>query len=153
MYKVKNKYPLRIEYIVLEISKFSGSNMAIIIALLIVILWTISGPVLKYSEAWQSVIYKGMTMITFLMVFIIQRAQNKDSLAIQLKLNELISATKGASNKLVDVEELSEKELVVLKDIYTDISSEFKKVNDLKISRNEKETKGTDAGKSVKMNN
>lgn len=123
------------EIIAQLLTKISGSTFAIIIAVSLVILWGFSGLIFRYSEEWLSIINKGTTIVTFLMVFIIQRAQNKDSLAIQLKLNELIAATKGASNRLVDVEELSEKELVILKKDYTEISAIFEKDNDINQSQ------------------
>ncbi len=92
-------------------TKFTGSSSAFIGATLIVLIWAFSGPFFKYSETWQLVINTGTTIITFLMVFLIQKAQNKDSKAIQIKLNELIAAHEKASNRIVDIEDLSEKEL------------------------------------------
>lgn len=92
-------------------TKFTGSPHAFIGATLIVIIWAVTGPVFDYSETWQLVINTGTTIITFLMVFLIQKAQNKDSKAIQIKLNELIAANEKASNRIVDIEDLTEKEL------------------------------------------
>jgi Predicted small integral membrane protein len=92
-------------------TKFTGSSYAFIGATIIVVLWAVTGPVFKYSETWQLVINTGTTIITFLMVFLIQKAQNKDSKAIQIKLNELIAANEKASNRIVDIEDLTEKEL------------------------------------------
>lgn len=92
-------------------TKFTGSSYAFIGATLIVIIWGASGSIFKYSETWQLVINTGTTIITFLMVFLIQKAQNKDSKAIQIKLNELIAANEKASNRIVDIEDLTEKEL------------------------------------------
>lgn len=92
-------------------TKFTGSSYAFIGATLIVIIWAVLGPAFKYSETWQLVINTGTTIITFLMVFLIQKAQNKDSKAIQIKLNELIAANEKASNRIVDIEDLTEKEL------------------------------------------
>lgn len=92
-------------------TKFTGSSYAFIGATLIVLVWAISGPIFKYSETWQLVINTGTTIITFLMVFLIQKAQNKDSKAIQIKLNELLAANEKASNRIVDIEDLTEKEL------------------------------------------
>ena len=80
----------------------------------IVLVWAADRPLFGFSDTWQLVINTGTTIVTFLMVFLIQRSQNKDSLAIQFKLNELVAALKGASNRLIDVEELSEEELQVL---------------------------------------
>lgn len=90
---------------------FTGSAGAFIGASILVIIWAVSGPVFYYSETWQMVINTGTTIITFLMVFLIQKAQNKDSKAIQIKLNELISAHENANNRLVDIEDLTEEEL------------------------------------------
>ncbi|OPB92761.1 low affinity iron permease family protein [Elizabethkingia occulta] len=92
-------------------TSFTGSSSAFTIALAIVIIWLLSGPFFNYSETWQLIINTGTTIITFLMVFLIQKSQNKDSKTIQLKLNELIAASKDASNRMVDIEDLTEKEL------------------------------------------
>lgn len=103
-------------------TKFTGSSSAFIGATAIVVIWAISGPVFHYSETWQLVINTGTTIITFLMVFLIQKAQNKDSKAIQIKLNELIAAHEKASNRIVDIEDLSEKELDQLHVYYEKLS-------------------------------
>lgn len=92
-------------------TKFTGSSYAFISATAIVVIWAVTGPVFNYSETWQLVINTGTTIITFLMVFLIQKSQNKDSKAIQIKLNELIAANEKASNRIVDIEDLTEKEL------------------------------------------
>ena len=112
----------------------TGSPWAFILALLTIIVWGITGPIFKYSDTWQLVINTSTTIITFLMVFIIQKSQNKDSKSIQLKLNELIAATKTASNRLIDVESLSEEELNTLRTFYTKLALETKKHLDLKHS-------------------
>src|SRR5687768_2840080 len=96
----------------------TGSPWAFIIALLTIAVWAITGPLFGFSDTWQLVINTGTTIVTFLMVFIIQKSQNKDSKSIQLKLNELIAATKTASNRLIDVESLSEEELNTLHSFY-----------------------------------
>jgi low affinity Fe/Cu permease len=100
------------------VTDWTGSNSGFATALAIVLVWAALGPVFGYSDTWQLVINTGTTIVTFLMVFLIQRTQNKDALAIHLKLNELVAALKGASNTLVDVEALSEEELKVLKRHY-----------------------------------
>jgi low affinity Fe/Cu permease len=105
-----------------KITKATGSPYAFLTAFLIVIIWGVTGPLFDYSDTWQLVINTGTTIITFLMVFIIQQSQNKDTMAIQLKLNELIAATKGASNRLIDVEDLTEKELETIKKFYIELS-------------------------------
>lgn len=97
----------------------TGSPGAFIVAVLIIIVWALTGPIFKYSDAWQLVINTGTTIITFLMVFLIQKAQNKDSKSIQLKLNELIAVNKLASNRLIDAEDLTEEELNALHKYYS----------------------------------
>ena len=99
-------------------TNFTGSSAAFIGATLIVIIWGLSGPIFNYSETWQLVINTGTTIITFLMVFLIQKAQNKDGKAIQIKLNELIASNDKASNRIVDIEDLTEKELDQLHHYY-----------------------------------
>src|SRR5262249_4862295 len=90
---------------------WTGSPTAFILAALVIVIWLITGPIFKYSDTWQLVINTGTTIVTFLMVFLIQQSQNKESLAVQLKLNEIVAALAGASNRMVDVESLSEGEL------------------------------------------
>ena len=97
------------------------------LASLVILVWLITGPIFSYSDTWQLVINTGTTIVTFLMVFLIQRTQNKDSLAIQLKLNELVAAINGASNRLIDCEDLSEEELQTLHDHYAKLVSMAKK--------------------------
>lgn len=95
-------------------SAAAGSLWAFVGAVLLVVVWAATGPFFHYSEVWQLVINTGTTIITFLMVFIIQHAQNKDTRAVHLKLNELIAAVEGASNRLIDVEDLTDRELEIL---------------------------------------
>jgi len=92
-------------------SRATGSFWAFSIAVLVILAWAATGPAFDFSETWQLVINTGTTIVTFLMVFLIQHAQNKEMRAVQLKLNELIAAVEGASNRLVDVEDLSDREL------------------------------------------
>lgn len=101
-----------------QATKATGTSVAFIIAVLVVVIWLISGPVFHFSDTWQLVINTGTTIVTFLMVFLIQRAQNKDALAIHLKLNEIVAALEGASNRLIDVEDLSEAEIITLRKYY-----------------------------------
>lgn len=93
---------------------WTGSTAAFVLALSTIVIWAITGPLFDFNETWQLVINTGTTIITFLMVFLIQRTQNKDSRAIHLKLNELVAAMQGASNRLVNIEDISEEELKVL---------------------------------------
>lgn len=115
-----------------KVTKLTGSPGAFILACIAIIIWIITGPVFHYSDTWQLVINTGTTIITFLMVFIIQQSQNKDTLALQIKLNELIAANKNASNRLIDSEDLTAEELEVLKKFYIKISDATKKEEDLK---------------------
>src|SRR6201747_446253 len=89
----------------------TGSSAAFFTAIAVIVIWGITGPVFKYSDTWQLIINTGTTIVTFLMVFLIQKSQNKDSKAIHLKLNELLASHQGASNRMVDIEDLTEKEL------------------------------------------
>jgi len=99
-------------------STAAGQPLTFIIAIAVILIWAISGPIFHYSDTWQLVINTGTTIVTFLMVFLIQRSQNKESLAVQLKLNEVVAAINGASNHLIDVEELSESDLQTLRGHY-----------------------------------
>jgi low affinity Fe/Cu permease len=93
------------------VTEWSGSSAAFALAAAIVLVWLLTGPIFQYSNTWQLVINTGTTIVTFLMVFLIQRSQNKESLAVQLKLNEIVAALEGASNRLIDVENLDEADL------------------------------------------
>ncbi len=115
-------------------TKFTGSSPAFIAAAAIIVLWAVTGPIFDYSETWQLVINTGTTIITFLMVFLIQKAQNKDGKAIQLKLNELLAANERASNRMVDIEELTEEELDNLHRFYVTLAKLAKKENDIHCS-------------------
>ncbi|MCD6066167.1 MAG: low affinity iron permease family protein [Bacteroidetes bacterium] len=112
-------------------AKAAGSTLAFTIALAIVIVWATTGPMFGFSETWQLVINTGTTIITFLMVFLIQKAQNKDSLAIQLKLNELVAAHEFASNRLISAEEMTEDELRVIRKYYSRLSEMAKQDKDI----------------------
>ena len=113
------------------IAKYSGSSGAFIIALAGVALWAATGSYFNYSENWQLVINTSTTIITFLMVFLIQKSQNKDSISMQIKLNELIASNERASNRIVGIEDLSEEEMKVLKIFYTKLSTLAKSDGDL----------------------
>ena len=105
------------------ITRAAGSAKTFLLAMAVVAVWAVTGPVFGFSDTWQLVINTGTTIVTFLMVFLIQQSQNKDSLAIQLKLNELVAALEGASNRLIEVEDLSEHELMVLKRHYARLAA------------------------------
>jgi low affinity Fe/Cu permease len=93
---------------------WAGSSWAFMVALGVIAVWAVTGPMFGFSDTWQLVINTGTTIVTFLMVFLIQRTQNKDALAIHLKLNEIVAALDGASNRLIDVEDLTEEEILTL---------------------------------------
>ncbi len=95
-------------------TEWTGSTAGFIVATIVVVIWAVTGPIFQYSDTWQLTINTGTTVVTFLMVFLIQRSHNKDALAVQLKLNEVVAAVEGASNRLISVEDLSEHELKVL---------------------------------------
>jgi low affinity Fe/Cu permease len=109
----------------------TGSSAAFIAAVSVIIIWLITGPVFKYSDTWQLIINTGTTIITFLMVFLIQKSQNKDSKAIHLKLNELLASHEGASNRMVDIEDLTEKELDQLHKFYVTLSDLAEREDDI----------------------
>ena len=101
-----------------QATKATGTSLAFMLAVTVIVVWGITGPLFRFSDTWQLVINTGTTIVTFLMVFLIQRAQNKDALAIHLKLNEIVAAMEGASNRLIDVEDLSEPEIDALRNYY-----------------------------------
>ena len=109
----------------------TGSSAAFIIAIVVIFIWAVTGPIFKYSDTWQLVINTGTTIVTFLMVFLIQKTQNKDSKAIHLKLNELLASHQGASNRMVDVEDLTEIELDHLHKFYVQLSDLAEREDDL----------------------
>lgn len=129
----------RFEFFADRTTKAAGSSWAFLAAALVVVIWAATGPMFRYSETWQLVINTGTTIVTFLMVFLIQKSQNKDSIAIQLKLNELIAANKGASNRLVNAESMTEEELRVLYDHYCTLAELAQKARDLKASHSVEE--------------
>jgi low affinity Fe/Cu permease len=101
-----------------KVTAWSGSSAAFALAVAVIVIWLLTGPIFAYSDTWQLVINTGTTVVTFLMVFLVQRSQNKESRAIQLKLNELVAAVDGASNRLIDIEDLDEAELESLHRYY-----------------------------------
>lgn len=114
-----------------KVTTWTGSTSAFALSVSVVLIWILTGPLFHYSDTWQLVINTGTTVVTFLMVFLIQRSQNKDSLALHLKLNEIVAAMKGASNRLIDVESLSEAELRTLHAHYESLARMAKRDLDL----------------------
>lgn len=92
------------------------------LAIGIIVLWAVTGPIFGFSDTWQLVINTGTTIVTFLMVFLIQNTQNRDTEALQIKLDELIRAVKGARNEVIDLEELDEKELEAIRKEYLELA-------------------------------
>ena len=105
-------------------SRASGRPTAFILALGVIVVWVITGPLFGFSDTWQLVINTGTTIVTFLMVFLIQATQNRDTEALQVKIDELIRATEGAHNILLDLEELDEVELDRIRDAYEKLAAE-----------------------------
>jgi low affinity Fe/Cu permease len=132
--KKPNKVHLAFEKFSAKITKATGTPWAFLLAILAIIIWGVTGPIFKFSDTWQLVINTGTTIITFLMVFVIQQSQNKDTAAVQLKLNELIAASPRASNRLIDVEDLSAEELETLKKFYIKLSRLAEKEADIHTS-------------------
>jgi low affinity Fe/Cu permease len=131
--KKGNKLSRILEQFSLKATKATGTSMAFILALSAIIVWGITGPFFRYSDTWQLVINTSTTIVTFLMVFLIQRAQNKDAQAIHIKLNEIVAAMEGASNRLIDVEDLTEEELATLHKHYQKLVQLAKK--DMKLTQ------------------
>ena len=104
-------------------AKVLGSSRAFVVALLVVVAWLASGPVFHYSDSWQLIINTGTTIVTFLMVFVIQNSQNRDTMALQLKIDELIRATKGARNSMIDLARLNDQQLAALEREYLELTS------------------------------
>ncbi len=104
-------------------ARASGHPYSFICAGLVIVIWAVTGPLFAFSDTWQLVINTGTTIVTFLMVFLIQNTQNRDSKALQLKLDELIRAVEGAHNAFLDLEELTEKELDKIKRHYLDLAA------------------------------
>lgn len=128
---MKTKNNSWFEKVANKITQWTGSSFAFGIAFGLIIAWLVSGPLFHYSDTWQLVINTGTTIITFLMVFLIQKTQNKDSKAIQLKLNELIAASRHASNRMVDIEDLDEQELDILHKFYQRLSDNAEEDRDI----------------------
>jgi low affinity Fe/Cu permease len=129
------------------VTRWTGSTIAFGLAFAIVVVWAVTGPIFSFSNTWQLVINTGTTIVTFLMVFLIQRSQNKDSLALHLKLNELVAAMQGASNRLIDVEALNEKDLATLHRYYGELAKLSRTANDLTESHSVEEARSRHTAK------
>ena len=122
-----HKFSKIIEFFTSSVVKAAGTNLALILSFVLVFFWAVLGPVFHFSGQWEAFIGTASSIITILMVFLIQKSQNKDSLAIQLKLNELVAAHDMASNRLVNVEGMTEDELRVIQKYYSKLSEFAKK--------------------------
>jgi low affinity Fe/Cu permease len=123
-------------------ARAAGQPAAFMLAVSIIIVWGLTGPIFGFNDSWQLVINTGTTIVTFLMVFLIQNTQNRDSEAIQVKLDELIRAIEGADNALLDLEEMEEKELDKVRDTYEEMAEQARKV----LKKRKGETEAPDAG-------
>jgi low affinity Fe/Cu permease len=132
---------VRAEEISTAVTRWTGSTQAFAFALLIIVVWAAAGPLFRFSDTWQLVINTGTNVVTFLMVFLIQRSQNKDALAIHLKLNEIVAAMDGASNRLIDVESLTEQELTTLHRYYAELAKLAQKETDVTVSHSVEEAR------------
>jgi low affinity Fe/Cu permease len=117
------KHRSRFDHVAKLASHVSGRPLTFLLAVSVVIVWGISGPLFQFSDTWQLVINTGTTVVTFLMVFLIQNTQNRDSMAMQVKLDELIRAMKGAHTALLDLEELNEEELSTITRNYQQLAA------------------------------
>jgi low affinity Fe/Cu permease len=114
-----------------HVTRYAGSPAAFVLAVVIVVAWACTGPLFGFSDTWQIVINTGTTIVTFLMVFLIQQSQNKDSEALHLKLNELLASHRAASNRLVAVEELDQRDLDTLKAFYCQLAELARRDGDI----------------------
>jgi low affinity Fe/Cu permease len=149
---MKNRHRWRIgvafEALSATITRWAGGTWAFAIALGTVVVWAIAGPIFQYSDTWQLTINTGTTIVTFLMVFLIQRSQNKDATAIHLKLNEIVAAMEGASNRLIEAEVLTERDLAALRRHYHELASLAKHESDLTKSHSVEEARSRHRSKA-----
>lgn len=137
------------EHFSTKVTIWTGTTTAFAVACATIVVWLALGPAFRFSDTWQLAINTGTTIVTFLMVFLIQRTQNKDSLALQLKLNELVAAIEGASNRLIDVEDLGEDELRLLHEYYTRLAAMAKQDEHLGESHSVEEAEGRHSSKAT----
>jgi low affinity Fe/Cu permease len=129
------------------VTRWAGGTSAFAVAVAVIALWAAVGPIFGYSDTWQLVINTGTTIVTFLMVFLIQRSQNKDATAIHLKLNEIVAAMEGASNRLIEVEALTEKELATLRRHFRELATLAGRDTDLTKSHSVEEARNRHSAK------
>ena len=124
-----------------QATKASGTSVAFVLAVGTIAIWAATGPLFGFSDTWQLVINTGTTIVTFLMVFLIQRTQNKDAIAIHLKLNEIVAAMEGASNRLIDVEDLNEADIAALRNYYKELIKLARKDENLTMTHSVEEAR------------
>jgi len=130
------------------VTRWTGGTSAFACALAVIAIWAVLGPLFHFSDTWQLVVNTGTTIITFLMVFLIQRTQNKDSMALHLKLNEIVAALEGASNRLIDVEAISEHDLKTLQKHYAELAQLAQKEANVTESHSVEEARQRHSAKS-----
>lgn len=126
---MKSKLNLFLEKISTQCAQWTGSSWAFLLALVLTITWGVTGPVFAYSDGWQLVMNTISSISTFLMVFLLQRSQIKDSVSMQIKLNEIIAVLQGANNRLINIEDLSETEIFALRKRYQDLATKIQSSN------------------------
>jgi low affinity Fe/Cu permease len=122
-------------------ARATGHPLAFVLAASTIIIWAVTGPMFGFNDTWQLVINTGTTIVTFLMVFLIQNTQNRDTAALQIKLDELIRATKGAHNMLLDIEEMEEHDIERLRNDYEELAAQARK--DLDAGKSDTEIRET----------
>lgn len=150
MKKKSKRLAQRWEEAAQRVTEWCGKPWIFGAALLIIVLWAVTGPLFGFSDTWQLIINTGTTVITFLMVFIIQQTQNKDTQALELKLNEIVAAISGASNRLIDVESLTSEELAVLRRHYRELAHMARKESSLTESHSIEEAVARHKAKKLK---
>jgi low affinity Fe/Cu permease len=134
--------PTILEKLAQVVTHWAGSSWAFALALAVILVWIATGPIFGYSDTWQLVINTGTTIVTFLMVFLIQRSQNKEALAMHLKLNELVAAVRGASNRLINIEDMTEEEVAALHEHYQKLVELAQRDKDLTEAHSIEEAEG-----------
>jgi low affinity Fe/Cu permease len=117
---------------------YTGQPVVFIAAVAVIVIWAVSGPIFKYSDTWQLVINTGTTIVTFLMVFLIQNTQNRDTEALQLKLDEIVRSIKGARNQVLDIEDLDEKDLDEIRKEYTELAEKAREEKEELVEKKKK---------------
>ncbi|MDQ6628097.1 MAG: low affinity iron permease family protein [Pseudomonadota bacterium] len=125
-YATRSPLSTRFDRFASSVTRWAGSPAAFCVALLTILVWAAAGPIFRFSENWQLVINTGTTIVTFLMVFLIQQSQNKDSVAVHLKLNELLASNRNASNRMIGIEGLDEQDLREVAAFYAKLSDRAK---------------------------